>query len=235
MKNFIADSSFFELFPDAKLGVLLIKNIKYSSDLPEVVELLRESNEMAKEHLPLDDFSKNEIIAEWREAYQKFKKKKGARCSIEALLKRVEKGNEVGPINTLVDIYNSASLRFGIPAGAEDIDSFVGDMRLTVTEGGDEFYLIAGEENDPTVPGELCYLDDVGAVCRCLNWRDGERTRITEETVDAFLIMETVNPDRLVHLNAALDFIEEMSVKYLNAHVERFMIDSENNSIVIDN
>jgi DNA/RNA-binding domain of Phe-tRNA-synthetase-like protein len=79
--------------------------------------------------------SENPVIREWREAYQKFKTKKGARSSIEALLSRVKKGNALGTINPLVDIYNAISLRFGLPCGGEDIDTFAGTVRLTTATG----------------------------------------------------------------------------------------------------
>lgn len=49
------------------------------------------------------------------------------------------------------------------------------------------------EENSPTLPNEVCYYDSQGVVCRCLNWRDGKRTMIDENTKDAFLIMECVD------------------------------------------
>lgn len=91
-------------------------------------------------------------------------------------MKRSTSDRLVTTISPLVDIYNAASLRFGLPCGAEDLDTFVGNLQLTVTEGGDEFYLIGDETNTPTLPGEVCYKDDKGAVCRCFNWRDGERT-----------------------------------------------------------
>jgi len=42
---------------------------------------------------------------EWRQAFTKFKTKKGARSSIEALLKRVSQGREFNLINPLVDIF----------------------------------------------------------------------------------------------------------------------------------
>ena len=37
----------------------------------------------------------------------------------------------MGSINPLVDIYNSISLNYGLPAGGEDIDTFAGNLRLT--------------------------------------------------------------------------------------------------------
>lgn len=231
MSKFIADESFFEIFPDAKLGVLLIKNMENGESPDELKDLLLKSNEEAEKFITNPKFSDNEIIREWRDAYKKFKTKKKARCSIEALLKRVEKDNIVGPINALVDIYNSASLKFGLPCGAEDIDSFVGDLRLTLTEGGDEFYAIGSEENEPTKEGELCYKDDQGAVCRCFNWRDGTRTMINDDTKNTFLIMEILNEEKLETLNEALDFISELSEKYLNANIEKYIVDRKNNEI----
>ena len=42
------------------------------------------------------------------------------------------------------------------------MDHFVGDLQLTITDGGDEFYLIGDDRNQPTLPGELCYKDDAG-------------------------------------------------------------------------
>ncbi|HCD72205.1 MAG TPA: hypothetical protein DEQ04_06605 [Thermovirga lienii] len=40
------------------------------------------------------------------------------------MLKRISKGEHIGTINPLVDIYNSISLRYALPCGGEDIDKF---------------------------------------------------------------------------------------------------------------
>lgn len=159
------------------------------------------------------------LVAVWRDAFQKFKKKKDNRSSIEALLKRVQKGNEVGSINPLVDIYNTSSLNFGLPCGGEDLDTFVGDLRLTITNGGDDFYALGEGDNDPTLPGELCYLDDKGAVCRCWNWRDGQRTMLQGNTKNAFMIFESVDPTRHDDLVKAMDTLADTAHKYLGAEV----------------
>ena len=57
-------------------------------------------------------------------------KRKGARSSIEALLKRASQGHEFTPIEPLVDVYNSISLRYGVPVGIEDRDKIAGDLHL---------------------------------------------------------------------------------------------------------
>ncbi|WP_138160415.1 B3/B4 domain-containing protein [Peptoniphilus catoniae] len=231
MSKFIADESFFELFPEAKLGVLLVKNMENSDESPrEVREMLINANEEAEKYLVKSQLSENPEIAVWREAYKKFKTKKGARCSIEALLKRVSTGNVVGSINTLVDIYNSASLKYAMPCGAEDIDKFVGDLRLTVTEGGDEFVGI-GDRVEETYPNELCYKDDAGAVCRCFNWRDSVRTMIDKDTKNAFMIMELVDLERFDVLKEALDYLKENLEHYLKADVTIHILDKDNNEV----
>ena len=49
-------------------------------------------------------FTDNPVIREWRDAFYKFRTKKGARCSLEALLKRVKNGGELRCFSPLVDI-----------------------------------------------------------------------------------------------------------------------------------
>lgn len=228
---FKADKSFFEIFPNAKLGVVVIKNMDNTKNSDEIITLLENANEEAKKYLVNEQLSENEVIKVYREAYTKFKTKKGARSSIEALLKRVKQGKPVGNINPLVDIYNSASLKFGLPCGAEDIDTFKGNLELTITSGGDDFYPLGDDKNEPTLDGELCYKDELGAVCRCFNWRDGVRTMITESTKNAFVIMELIDENRENVLNEALDYIVENSKKYTLGDANKYILDRENSSL----
>lgn len=128
--------SFGELFPQAEIAVVLAKGIQNTATQVEdargeIDELLEKSTEEATKYLTEAVFSENKVISVWRQAYQQFKTKKGVRCSIEALLKRIEKGTGVSSINPLVDIYNAVSLTYGLPCGGEDIDTFKGDLLLT--------------------------------------------------------------------------------------------------------
>ena len=226
--KFVVDKSYWNLFSNSKLGVLLLKNMENGESTNEIKNMLVE----AKKYLTKEVLSENPVITVWREAYKKFKTKKGVRSSIEALLKRVNSGNPVSSINKLVDIYNSASLKYGLPCGAEDLDSFVGNLKLTITDGGDKFIPLGSDEEDNTLPNELCYIDDEGAVCRCFNWRDGARTMVKDETKNSFLIMELLD-NRLEELNLALDYISENAKKYLNADVEKYILDINNPEITL--
>lgn len=77
MVEFVADQSFWELFPDAKLGVVLLKDVQNQAESPEdVKQLLADSHELAKAYLTADNFSDNQVVQVYRKAYQHFKTKK---------------------------------------------------------------------------------------------------------------------------------------------------------------
>ena len=79
---------------------------------------------------------------------------------------------------------------------------------------------LAGQRRiDPTLPGELAYIDDAGAVCRCWNWRDGVRTALSDDSADAFLAIECVEPERMGDCQAAVDRLAELLERYLGATV----------------
>ena len=236
MKQFLIHDVIFEYFPDSLYGVITANNINnnYSTNKDTFADLLHKAQTESLKHIPLEQLSQNPIVAEWREAYSKFKTKKGARASIEAMLKRVSKGEQIGSINPIVDIYNSVSLKHGVSAGAEDIDKFAGDLKLTIAEGNEAFSLIGSDENDPPFPGEIVYKDDEGAVCRCFNWRDAQRTMITENTKKAFIIIEMVNNSRFTVLEEALDDLESLVRTHLGGETTKHILNRQNPSVVID-
>lgn len=123
MEKIIAEQNFWEVFPEATIEVLVVEGIDNHVDKAKEEQFHQLLNDAAKEargYLTEETFSQNEVIAQWRQAFSRFKTKKGARSSIEALLKRASQEREFFPINPLVDIYNSISLTFGVPCGGED-------------------------------------------------------------------------------------------------------------------
>ena len=240
MKSFIAEDSFWELFPQAAVGVVVVEGMKPTAQIPQedvdaIAALLDRANIDAERHLTSDTISENAPVKAWREAYRLFKTKKGARCSVENLLKRVLKGKPVGHITPAVDIYNTISLTYALPVGGEDLHAIEGDLRLKVTDGGDAFLPLGEEADDPTLPGELAYIDDAGAVCRCWNWRDGERTALTDDSKKAFLIIESVDPAHADDLAAATDQLAAMVERHLGATIfAKQIITRDNPTMVID-
>ena len=234
MKKFIVEKDFWEVFPDAKIGIILLKGIDNSKeDEDRYLELLKRAEKEALKHLPDENFSDNQVVKVWREAFQRFKTKKGARSSIEALLKRAHNGKGMGAINPLVDIYNSISLRYALPCGGEDIDTFAGDIKLTKALGDEDFITLGSEKSEPPYEGEIVYKDDAGAICRCWNWRESVRTMLTEETTNAFICIESVDPSRDEDLKAALNDLADLAKENLGGEYEIHIVDKGNNEIGI--
>ncbi len=211
MQKLIVDNTFWSIFPQAKIYTLVVNNLNNhipdNSDKYQI--MLNQAEAEAKQYLTAKEFKDNIVIAEWREVLSKFKKKKGARSSIEALLKRVSQGKVFNPINPLVDIYNSVSLEYAVPCGGEDLDKIAGQMHLGVASGNEDFYPLGAEKSDPPRAGEVIYYDENGAVCRSLNWRDGKRTMLTEDTTNAILIMEAVTADQKDRAEQAIQALKK--------------------------
>lgn len=211
MQKLIVDNTFWSIFPQAKIYTLVVNDL--NNHIPDNADkyqiMLNQAETEAKQYLTAKEFKDNSVINEWREVLSKFKKKKGARSSIEALLKRVSQGKTFNPINPLVDIYNSVSLEYAVPCGGEDLDQIAGQMHLGVAAGNEDFYPLGAEKSDPPRAGEVIYYDDSGAVCRSLNWRDGKRTMLTEDTTNAILIMEAVTADQKERADQAIQALQK--------------------------
>ena len=234
MKKFIIENDFWDVFPNAKIGVIVCKDIDNSlKDEEKYKDMISVSEKEALKHLTNEEFSSNDAIKVWREAFQKFKKKKGARSSIEALLKRVNNGNHLGTINPLVDIYNSISLKYAMPCGGEDIDTFVGDIRLTKAIGNEDFVTLGTDKSEPPYEGEIVYKDDKGAICRSFNWREAVRTMLTENTRNAFLCIELVDESRQKEFENALNDLENLVKENLGGTCTTSILDINNKEVEI--
>ena len=239
MRKFIVDENFWKIFPTAKIAVLTVKNVKEFVQLgeksaTEIKQLLDDANKKAKKYLPSDVISENPVIRVWREAYAKFPTKKGARCSIESLLKRVLHDHPVKTIAPTVDITNAISLKYAFPIGAENMDAFVGDIHVGIMKGGEDFWPIGSDKPEPPLAGEIAYYDEAGVICRCWNWRDGKRTEVTDETTTEFMAMECIEPERYSQLEEAIDELEDLLKRYVGAEtMYKAILDKEHSEMNI--
>ena len=75
--------------------------------------------------------------------------------------------------------------------------------------------------------------DDAGAICRCFNWRESVRTMLTEETVNAFMCIETVEGEKDDIIEVALDELKLLIEKELGGKVEKHILSKANTEVVI--
>ncbi|MFI6698459.1 B3/4 domain-containing protein [Streptomyces sp. NPDC050509] len=145
-------------------------------------------------------------LAAWRAAYTAFGAKPSrTRNSAEALARRALTDAGLPRINLLVDLYNAVSVAYLVPVGGEDTDRIAGAMRLVRATGEEPFPTAADGASavEHPEPGEVVWRDDEGVTCRRWNWRQGVRTRLTEESVNAVFLLEGLAPMTAPELDAA--------------------------------
>lgn len=156
-------------------------------------------------------------MAAWREVYTAFGSKPSrTRNSAEALAKRALTEAGLPRINLLVDLYNAISVAHLIPVGGEDIDRIRGGMHLVRAVGDEDFVTVAGGEETVEHPdtGEVVWRDDAGVTCRRWNWRQGPRTRLTEQTVSGIFLLESLAPMPVTDVEQAAAELAELLEKF---------------------
>ncbi|MGW5472753.1 B3/B4 domain-containing protein [Streptomyces chartreusis] len=156
-------------------------------------------------------------MAAWREAYTAFGSKPSrTRNSAEALAKRALSEAGLPRINLLVDVYNAISVAHLVPVGGEDIDRIEGGMHLVRATGEEDFVTVAGGEQVVEHPdaGEIVWRDEAGVTCRRWNWRQGPRTRLTEETVSGIFLLESLTPMPVADVETAAEELADLLQKF---------------------
>lgn len=200
------DEEIFRAFPEARLGLMAFAGIRNGGESAGILEALRQAEDETVRRFQGTLVAEHPHIACWREAYRAFgAKPKDHPSSIENLVRRVTKGQRLRSVNRLVDLYNTISLRHLVPVGGEDLAAVDGDVELTFATDHEPPVRLLGEpEARPPKPGEVIYRDRIGALCRRWNWKEADRTRLTEETTDGFLVVEGLPPVGRVLIESAL-------------------------------
>jgi DNA/RNA-binding domain of Phe-tRNA-synthetase-like protein len=120
------------------------------------------------------------------------------------------------------------------PVGGEDIDAMKGDLQLTFAAENEQPVKLLGDE-DAEIPsaGEVLYRDDKGIICRCWNWREADRTKLTENTKNAILVVESVPPGTEDEISAAIEELSELVKKFCGGETKTFILNENNNEVEI--
>ncbi len=240
---FRIDPSVLKEFPDVSIGLILAYNIDNSHESEEVKNLFEEQQKSIG-MLDKDTLLEHPCVKAWQAAYKKSGiNPKQYNSSIERLLRRIIKGEQLRPINTLVDLYNTISLKYCLPAGGEDLNAVRGDIHLSIASSNEPPVKLLGEADErPPKLGEVIYKDAISAIYRRWNWKEAERTKITPSTSHALLVLEALNPckeqlEAATHELAAL--IErycggKVSVAIVNAALPQVTIKRDNDYISLN-
>lgn len=189
------DTKIFERFPGLNIGIVIARNIDNRGFSDEIMHLIREKEKEVRENYDVKTLSQHPKIGSWRRAYSSFgAKPKKYKSSVESLYRMILKGVDLRHINKIVDIYNYISIKHMIPAGGDDIAKVEGDIILRFARGEEPFTALNSEEIENPKEGEVVYADRREVLCRRWNWRECDKTKMTEETKEVALVIEGLSP-----------------------------------------
>jgi DNA/RNA-binding domain of Phe-tRNA-synthetase-like protein len=175
----------FQEYPTFRRGIVVAKNVHNHGHSQELEATLNQAIAQAAQQ-PIDLKTDIRTIV-WDQAHRQFgsnpNKFPPAHC---ALLKRVQKpGVRIPFINKVVAIMNYNSIIDVLPVGGDDVIQAGGSLELCYANGNETFTPLGNPENiEHPDPGEIIYVvSELGEVmCRRWNWRNGHKTRVTEDT-----------------------------------------------------
>jgi len=223
----------FEKLPDLCFGVVVGKQINNKQNIPEIYALMK--NKMSKVENKLKDINLKEYpeIIPYRDAFNKLNINPNKfMSSVEAMVKRVAKGNLLPSINPAVDLGNSISLKYILPMGAHDLDALEGEIAVRFSREGDVFIPLGEEVAESLNNGELVYADSKRIRTRRWIWRQSDIGKIDENSKNIFFPVDgfQTNKEKVIK---AVDELEILLKKYFNCETKKGFIDINNQEMEI--
>ena len=195
-----------------------VVNTPYSEGLWQEIHAL---GEQLRSSLTTESLKKLSGIAATRRVYKACGKDPSRyRPASEALIRRMLQGKELYQIDTLVDLINLASIKFGYSIGGFDANKFVGDtLTLGIGKTGEHYEGIGrGMLN---IEGLPVYRDAVGGVGTPTS--DNERTKITLSTTRLCVLINGYDGNE-TQVRANADYILHLLRYYCQSEGDTYFI-----------
>ena len=182
----------FDKLPNAVFGVVAVKGINNAKPVPELAELLDKYIAECEAYFAGEKPKNTPDVIPYREAFRAIGINPNRyACSIEALMDRIAKGKGFPSISPAVDLGNCISIKYHLPIGAHDIDSFI-DGGLSVR-----------------VADEIVYASGNEVRTRRWTWRQGNNGMITEETTNLLYPIDGFADVNMDKVEAAISDFEQ--------------------------
>lgn len=217
---FSIDGALKKVYPSVSIGIALIKNAKITKTNPELEKEKQEFLESLK-GLTTENLGKYPEIISYRKLYKEMGIDwHSRRPSPEALLRRVVLKKGLYTVNTCVDAYNLVVMKHRVSVGAFDYDRVKFPTVLRFAGEGDEILLLGDDEPTKYSAKELAYYDREGGYNIDFNYRDAQRTMVTEKTKNIWINVDGIHDITPQQVERTLRESVEMIIKYSGGEVE---------------
>lgn len=180
---------------------------------PVIDQLQIRAKEIAAELSVIDPITALPEISGWRETYARMAVKPSKyHSSIEALLRRVKKGQDITTGLPVVDFYNLVSIVQKAPIGAYDAAKFAIPeltMRMAKPET-DRFTPLGGSADAfPLNPSLVVYASGAEVLCWGFNTRDSKSVCVDENSSDVLFFSENAGENMNPTAETTMGFLAE--------------------------
>ena len=222
----------FALDSRLRFGIVIGKNIKNRLSSGEDEARLRKAEESVRERIKPEALRDVSNIVLYRETMQKAGINPNRfPVSVEAMLKRVLKGDQLPVINALVDLCNAVSLENLITLGAHDLGDIEEDLTVRFSTGSERFLPFGQTEEETMEKGELVFTSGDQVQTRKWIWRQSEIGKTTLDSHHVIFQLVGMADDPEDSLMEALAAITEMVIFDFGGSCTSYLVSPENMEI----
>lgn len=233
MTTFKYDAKIVENYPMIVGGVIIAEGMSNAPTPDALQQLYFDEQEKVKTRIGDTPLSEIESLSAWRRAISAFGVSPTKyRSASEALLRRLTKKGDIPSINTLVDIGNLVSIRYGVPVAIFDRYQIDGAVTVHYSDGTENYMELGNDEVIHPEIGEVIFSDEKKMViARRWCWRQSATSAANENTTQAIITTEAHHIGAYKDIQNAVNDLLELLQIYAGGTYQSGILTAENTEI----
>ena len=233
MTSFQYDRQILSNFPGLTAGVIVARGLRNAPTPAALRDRYLAEQAAVKARIGATPLSELPSLSAWRRAFSAFGVSPTKyRSAAEALLRRLTKKGDIPSINTLVDIGNLVSIRYGLPVAIFDTRGIATPITVRYANGSELYSeLASGAAMHPNV-GEVVFSDERKmVVARRWCWRQSATSAANANTSDAVITIEAHHAAGAADIDSALADLLALLKEFAGGACESAVLNGDNPAI----
>ena len=233
MPSFRYDTKIIQNYPNLIAGVIVASGMSNAPTSPELLEAYLAEQETVKTRIGSTPLSELASLGAWRRAISAFGVSPTKyRSAAEALLRRLTKKGDIPSINTLVDIGNLVSIRYGLPVAIFDTREIQGAITVHYADGSETYMELGSDAIMHPEVGEVIFSDEKQmVVARRWCWRQSATSAANAATSNAVITVEAHHENGKADIENALSDLLELLRAQAGGDFNAAVLNPENPAI----
>ena len=233
MTSFQYDEQLSANYPDLVAGVIVARDMTNLPTSEALREIYLAEQAAVKARIGDTPLSQLPSLSAWRRAISAFGVSPTKyRSAAEALLRRLTKKGDIPCINTLVDIGNLVSIRYGLPVAIFDTSQIAGPITVHYSDGGEQYMELGSDAVMHPEAGEVIFSDEKRmVVARRWCWRQSATSAANAATTDAVITVEAHHENGRADIENALQDLLALFAQYAGGSLDSAVLNADKRAI----